>query len=140
MILLDTNVISALMRSTIDAPVAAWLAVQPPDRLYTASLCEAEIRYGIARLPADRRRDGLEAAFRGFIAAGFAGRILVFDSACAAGYAAVRLRREAAGLPISIQDALIAGTALAHGAAVATRNVGDFAGCGVTVIDPWQTQ
>jgi predicted nucleic acid-binding protein len=133
-------VLSELVRPAIAPTVAAFIRAQPREEVFTASLCEAEIRYGIARLPAGRRRDGLEAALRGFIAAGFAGRILVFDSACAAGYAAVRLRREAAGLPISIQDALIAGTALAHGAAVATRNVGDFAGCGVTVIDPWQTQ
>lgn len=84
--------------------------------------------------PPGRRRDGLGAAFRTFITIGFPGCILAFDSACAA----VRVRREAAGLPISIPDALIAGTALAHGAAVVTRDVGDFSACGLTVIDPWQ--
>lgn len=89
-------------------------------------------------MPSGRRRDGLGAAFRSLIATGFAGRTLSFDSACAEGYATVRTRRETAGLPLSIPDALIAGTALAHGATVATRNVADFAGCGVAVIDPWQ--
>ena len=138
MILLDTNVLSELMRPAIHPAVVAFIAAQPAEELFTASLCEAEIRYGIARLSAGRRRDGLEAAFRTFITVGFSGRILAFDSACAAGYAAVRVRREAAGLPISMPDALIAGTALAHGAAVATRNVGDFSACGLTVIDPWQ--
>ena len=137
MILLDTNVLSELMRPAINREVAAFVAAQPGEELFTASLCEAEIRYGIARLPAGRRRDSLEAAFRTFVTTGFAGRILAFDSACAEGYAMVRTRREAAGLPISIPDALIAGTALAHGAAVATRNVGDFSECGVAVVDPW---
>ena len=117
---------------------AAYVQAQPPEELFTASLCEAEIRYGIARLPAGRRRDALEAAFRSFIMTGFAGRILAFDSACAEAYATVRIRREGAGLPVSLPDAMIAGTALAHGATVATRNIGDFAGCGITVIDLWQ--
>ena len=138
MILLDTNVLSELMRPATNPQVAAFLAAQPAEELFTASLCEAEIRYGLARLPSGRRRDSLETAFQTFITTGFAGRILAFDSACTEGYAAVRTRREAAGLPISIPDALIAGTGLAHGATVATRNVADFVGCGVAVVDPWQ--
>ena len=137
MILLDTNVISALMQPTIDATVAAWLAAQPPDELWTASLCEAEIRYGIARLPAGQRRDRLQAAFAAFLAQGFAGRILVFDSACAASSAAIRVQREQTGRPIAFADAMIAGTAAAHGARVATRNIGDFADCGIGVDNPW---
>lgn len=137
MILLDTNVISALMRPTIDAPVAAWLAAQPPETLYTASLCEAEIRYGIARLPPGQRRTDLEAAFTTFLAQGFGDRILVFDSACAVRSADIRVQREQAGRPIAFADAMIAGTAAAHGARVATRNVGDFAGCGVGIENPW---
>jgi len=138
MILLDTNVIAELMRPAIAPAVTAFLRAQNAEELFTASRCEAEIRYGIGRLPAGRRRAGLEAAFRAFLAQGFADRVLAFDSACAEGYAAVRVRREAAGLAISIPDALIAGTALAHGAAVATRNLSDFAGCGLTLINPWQ--
>jgi toxin FitB len=138
MILLDTNVISALMRPAIAPAVAAYLRAQAPEELFTASLCEAELRYGIARLPAGRRRDAVEAAFRSFLTAGFAGRIIAFDSACAAGYATVRVRREAAGRQIGIPDAMIAGTALAHGATVVTRNVADFAGCGIPIVDPWQ--
>jgi predicted nucleic acid-binding protein len=136
-IVLDTNIISALMRSVIEPAVAAYLQAQPSDTLFTASLCEAEIRYGIARLPQGRRRDVLEAAFQVFIRDGFADRILIFDSACAIAYAAIRVRREAAGLPIAVPDAMIAATALAHGATVATRNVGDFSHCGIAVDNPW---
>jgi predicted nucleic acid-binding protein len=137
-IVLDTNVISALMRPVIDPAVATYLQARPPDTLFTASLCEAEIRYGIARLPQGRRRDALEAAFQVFLRDGFGGRILVFDSACAVAYAAIRVRREAAGLPVAVPDAMIAATALAHGATVATRNVADFAHCGITVDSPWE--
>jgi toxin FitB len=138
MILLDTNVLSELTRPAIAPSVRACLAAHPAEELFTASLCEAEIRYGIGRLPAGHRRDGLEAAFRMLLADGFAGWVLAFDSACAAGYAAIRIRREIAGLPVSIPDALIAGTALAHGATIATRNVSDFAQCGIALIDPWE--
>jgi predicted nucleic acid-binding protein len=137
MILLDTYVISELMRPAIAPAVAAYLQAQDPETLFTASLCEAEIRYGITRLPAGRPRDALDAAFRSFLAEGFAARVIAFDSACAESYAAVRVRRESAGLPISLPVAMIAGTALAHGATVATRNVADFSGCGIAVANPW---
>ena len=137
MILLDTYVISELMRPAIAPAVAAYLQAQDPETLFTASLCEAEIRYGITRPPAGRRRDALDAAFHCFLAEGFAARVIVFDSACAESYAAVRVRRETVGLPISLPDAMIAGTALAHGATVATRNMVDFSSCGIAVANPW---
>ena len=86
---------------------------------------------------AGQRRNHLEAAFAAFLAQGFAGRILVFDSACAASSAAIRVQREQAGRPIAFADAMIAGTAAAHGARVATRNVGDFTGCGIGIENPW---
>src|SRR5215472_1930486 len=125
------------MRAPIDPAVVAWTRSQAMDELFTASLCEAELRYGIARLPAGRRRTELEAAFGTLLTQGFAYRVIAFDSACAVGYATIRVRREAAGRPIEMADAMIAGTALAHGAAVATRNITDFSDCGVAVIDPW---
>ena len=137
MILLDTNVIAELMRPAITPAVAAYLQAQDPQLLFTASLCAAEIHHGIARLPTGPRREALARAFHHFLAEGLTGRVLVFDNACAEGYARVRVRREAAGLPISLPDAMIAGTALAHGATVASRNVGDFAGCGVAIANPW---
>jgi hypothetical protein len=114
MILLDTNVISELMCPAMAPAVAAYLQAQDPGTLFTASLCEAEIRYGIARLPVGRRRDALDAAFRSFLAEGFAARVIAFDGACAEGYAAVRVRREPAGLPVSIPGTMIAGTSVAN--------------------------
>src|ERR1700760_1931351 len=101
MILLDTNALSELMRPAVTAKVAAWGRTQPPDELSTTSLGEAEIRYGIARLPPGHRRERLETAFGTLLAQGFTGRVLAFDSDCAAGYATVRVRREAVGRPIS---------------------------------------
>jgi toxin FitB len=138
LILLDTNVLSEWMRGPLDAAVAAWMHARLPEELFISSICEAELRYGIDRLPRGQRRERLEESFRTLLTEGFTDRVIAFDSSCAAGYAAVRVRREAAGRPISLQDALIAGTALAHGAAVATRNTRDFADCGVEVIDPWR--
>ena len=87
-----------------------------------------------ARGPSPRRTRW---TFRSFLAEGFAARVIAFESTCAEGYAAVRVRRESADLPVSIPDAMIAGTALAHGATVATRNVADFSGCGIAVANPW---
>lgn len=138
MLLLDTNVLSELMRPATSPSVAAYLRAQDPETLFTSALCEAEIRYGLARLPEGRRRESLELAFRTFVAEGFGGRVIAFDSACAEAYGALRARREAAGLPVSIPDAMIAATALAYGASVVTRNVSDFDQCGVAVIDPWK--
>ena len=91
-------------------------------------------RYPPARRPSPRRTRW---AFRSFLAEGFAARVIAFESTCAEGYAAVRVRRESAGLPISLPDAMIAGTALAHGATVATRKVVDFSGCAIAMANPW---
>jgi predicted nucleic acid-binding protein len=122
------------MRPAIAPAVAACLQAQDLETLFTASLREAEIRYGIARRPSPRRTRW---AFRSFLAEGFAARVIAFESTCAEGYAAVRVRRESAGPPVSIPDAMIAGTALAHGATVVTRNVADFSGYGIAVANPW---
>ena len=101
-------------------------------------MCEAEIRYGLARLPPGRRRDDLVARMTAFLEIGFRDRVLHFDRMCAALYGDIRQSREAAGRPISVEDAMIAATARAYSAhAIATRNVRDFDGCGVTLIDPW---
>jgi predicted nucleic acid-binding protein len=137
-ILLDTNVISELMRPAPAAPVLAFMRAQKLPDLFTSSVCEAEIRYGIARMAAGRKREELAAAFAAFMAQGFGDRVLSFDSACAAGSATARIARETAGKPGSIPDALIAGTALAYGATIATRDLGGFAYCGIPLIDPWE--
>lgn len=138
MILLDTNVVSELMRAHPHPAVAAYFRGQRLGELFLPAICEGEVRYGIARLPAGRRRVEFRAAFDAFLDHGFRSRIVPYDSAGAVGYAAVRTTREAAGRPVRIPDLMIAGTALAHGAAVATRNVADFEECGIAVVNPWE--
>ena len=140
MILLDTNVVSELMRPAPHPAVAAYFRAQHLLEVFLPAVCEGEVRYGIVRMPAGRRRDDLAAAFRAFLDQGFGARVVAYDSACAAGYASVRTARERAGRPVKIPDLQIAGTALAHGAAVATRNVADFQGCGIVVINPWEQE
>lgn len=138
MILLDTNAISELVRPSPDAAVVSFLRCQPREQLFTSAVCEAEIRYGLARMPAGRRRNTLSARVLGFLADAFAGQILPFDSICAAVYGEIRANREAAGKPISVADAMIAATARAHGATLATRNLTDFEASGIAVVNPWE--
>ena len=140
MILLDTNVVSELMRPAPSEAVLAWFAAQQASDLYLSAIGEAELRRGAAMLPAGKRRDQLIATIDAMIAEDFAGRILPFDSNAAQAFVLVFLERRAAGRPISFADCQIAGTARAQGAAIATRNTADFAGCGIAVIDPWAHQ
>ena len=140
MILLDTNVVSELMRPAPHPAVAAYFRAQRVSDLFLPAICEGELRYGIARLPAGRRRDDLAAAFHAFLDQGFRERVIAYDSTCVAGYADARIAREMAGRPVKTPDLQVIGTALAHGAAVATRNVADFGGCGILVINPWEDQ
>jgi toxin FitB len=137
MILIDTNVVSELMRSSPAPKVLDWFGIQDTPNLFLSAVSEAELRAGAAYLPAGRRRDRLTAAIDGMLAEDFGGRILPFDSAAAKSYAVVAAARRAAGQPIAEADCQIAAIALARGAAVATRNVIDFLGCGVEIIDPW---
>jgi len=137
MIVLDTNVVSELMRPAPAAAVVAWIGRQSRQQFCTTSLTEAELRYGVALLPHGRRRDavarGVDALFR----ADFRDRVLPFDSAAAGRYAEIAQTRREVGRPISQFDAQIAAVARTHGATLATRNVADFEGCGVDVVDPW---
>ena len=138
MILLDTNIISELVRANPDPAVLAYVGRQPPETVFTAAICVAEIRYGLARMSAGRKRDDLIARITTFFDAGFQDQILPFDRLCAALYGEIRHAREAAGKPIAIEDALIAATARAYGAqAIATGNLKDFADCGIPLINPW---
>lgn len=139
MILVDTNVVSELMRPTPAPEVLAWFAGQEVVALFLSAVSEAELRAGVAYLPAGRRRDSLVAAIDAMVAEDFAGRVLAFDSAAARSYAVIAASRRVAGRPIAEADCQIAAIAHAHGAAVATRNVADFLGCSVTVIDPWKS-
>jgi toxin FitB len=137
MIVLDTNVISELMRDAPRASVLAWLNDQPSASLFVTTITEAEVHLGIALLPTGKRRDGIaEAAGRAF-GIFFHDRILPFDSEAAHAYAVIAAKRRADGHPISQFDCQIASIARCRGAALATRNPRDFEGSGIDLIDPW---
>jgi len=138
MIILDTNVLSEVMKPAPDAKVLAWMAAQPAANLYTTSITQAEILHGLMLLPAGRRRRALEAAATSMFTEDFGGRILGFGTDAAAPYARIAAERRRAGRPISHFDAQIAAIARSTGAAIATRNLRDFSGCGVTLVDPWK--
>ncbi len=138
MIILDTNVISELMRPNPFPQVAAWVAKHAATELATTSITEAEILYGIEILKKSKRRDGLLVAAEAMFAEDFAGRIFSFDSEAAEAFSRIAARRRALGRPISHPDAQIAAIAKARGAKLATRNVADFEECGLDVMDPWK--
>ncbi len=138
MILVDTNLLSELMKPAPNERVMRWFADQPASGLYTTSIAQAEILHGVMLLPAGRRRNAIEVAAEAMFKEDFGGRILPFASDAAQPYARIAADRRRAGRPISQFDAQIAAIARATGAAIATRNVTDFEGCGVKVIDPWQ--
>lgn len=137
MFLIDTNVISELMRATPAPSVLSWFSTQDPSTLYLSAVTEAELRTGIAILPAGQRRDGLKAALDATIAEDFEGRILPFDTDAAKTYAEIAAGRRSAGRPIAEADCQIAAIARAAGMPVITRNTRDFEGCGIDVINPW---
>lgn len=138
MILIDTDVVSELMRITPAHAVMSWFAKQDSAELYFSAISEAELRTGAAILPDGERRDRLTAEIDAMIEEDFAGRVFAFGSAAAKSYAAIAAQRGAAGRPIAEADCQIAAIARTHGAAVATRNVRDFEGCGIEMIDPWR--
>lgn len=137
MIILDSNVLSEMLRPQPQPAVIEWMARQSAAQLFVTAVTEAEIRYGIARLPSGNRKEALAAAVAGIFAEDMAGRILPFDSDAAVTYAEIVSEREAGGRPISQFDAQIAAIARARGADIATRNIRDFADCGIRLIDPW---
>ena len=137
MIIIDTNVVSELMRASPDPAVLAWFASHAADTLFLTAISEAELRTGAAILPAGQRRDRLMGAIDAMIDQDFAGRILPFDSPAARKYAEIAAARRAAGKPIMEADCQIAAIARACGAAIATRNVKDFEGCGANIVNPW---
>jgi predicted nucleic acid-binding protein len=138
MIVLDTNVLSEALRVEPADSVTRWMAAQHAANLFTTAISQAEILRGIALMPPSRRRALLEKSAAGIFAEDFAGRILAFDSMAAAAFAEIAAGRRRLGRPISVFDAQIAAIALVHKAAVATRNVNDFADCGIDIINPWE--
>ena len=137
MIVLDTNVVSELMKPVPTAAVARWIAEQPATTLYTTTVTQAEILHGIQLLPAGKRRAALETAAEAMFDEDFGGRVLPFGGEAARAYAQIAAQRRRSGRPISQFDAQIAAIARSARAAVATRNVSDYDDCGVKVVNPW---
>ncbi|MEO0760829.1 MAG: type II toxin-antitoxin system VapC family toxin [Pseudomonadota bacterium] len=137
MIILDTNVVSEMLRPTPEPRVEAWLARQDGGQVFLTAITEAELRTGVAIMADGRRRDDLAKAIDAMLREDFRGRILPFDSAAASAYATIAAERRPVGRPISQFDCQIAAIGRVHAAAVATRNVRDFEGAGIEVIDPW---
>ena len=136
-IILDTNVISELLRPAPARQVERWLAAQDGAKVYFTTVGEAELRHGMAILPAGKRRNALSTAIEGLLDEDFRDRILPFDRAAARAYATIAAERRAAGRPISQFDCQIAAIARVREATVATRNTSDYEGYGIALIDPW---
>lgn len=137
MIVLDTNVVSELMKTSPDARVQAWLSACRGDELATTSITVAEVGAGIEVLPSGARQHDLRARWQQMLAQGFGDRIYAFDKAAATVYGELFARRQRAGKPTGAFDLQIAAIAQVRGCRLATRNTGDFAGFGVEVINPW---
>ena len=138
MIILDTNVLSELMKPEPHAHVVAWIQKQVTTELCTSAVTEAEIFYGIELLSKGKRREGLLEAAQAMFAEDFAGRVFGFESDAARHFARIAAHRRALGRPISHADAQIAAIVRTRGAKLATRNLDDFADCGIDLIDPWR--
>jgi predicted nucleic acid-binding protein len=137
MIILDTNVISALMRREPDEAIVAWLDRQPGDSVWITAITLFETRLGLALLSKGRRRQTLEAAFDRLLKEDLENRVLDFDSAAAIEAASLAAERQKVGRPVDMRDTQIAGIALARRTTLATGNVRHFAGLRVPVVNPW---
>jgi len=140
MILLDTNVISELMRAEPARIVLDWFGQHDAADLFISAITEAELRTGVAILPDGQRRDRLQLAIDAMIDQDFQSRVLPFDSLAAKSYAEIAAQRRATGRPVAEADCQIAAIARATDAPIATRNIKDFDGCGVRVINPWNAE
>jgi toxin FitB len=138
-IVLDTNVLSALMRTRPEAVVVEWLDRQPADSVWLTSITVFEARFGLALLPKGRRRLGLERAFDRVLTEDLLSRVLTLDEMAAVTAAQLAAERHRAGRVVDLRDTLIAGIAQAHRAAIATRNTRHFEGLDVPVVDPWRS-
>lgn len=137
MILVDTNVISEPLRVSPDRRVIDWLDRQPLETLFLSVVTVAELRCGVARLPAGKRRNGLSERLETQVLPIFAGRILSFDLAATQAYADLMARAQAAGSAIGMADGYMAAIAKGNGMTVATRDTSPFVAAGVSVINPW---
>jgi predicted nucleic acid-binding protein len=138
MFILDTNILSAMMRLQLEPEVATWIAAQPDELLFTTSLSQAEILSGLTIMQNGRRRRDLEAAARVMFLEDFDGRVLPFDMKAATVYADIFASRRRTGRPAATIDLMIASIARSHGASMVTRDTSGLEGCGVTVVNPWE--
>ena len=137
MTILDTNVLSALMRTPLDPPVVSWLDRQPAESIWITTITLFEARFGLALLPQGRKRRALEAAFAQLLESDLENRVLDFDAASATSAASLAAERQKAGRPAEMRDTQIAGITLARHATLATRNTRHFADLKVPVVNPW---
>ena len=138
MILLDTNVVSEPLRPSPDTRVIEWIDAQALETLFLSAITVAELRAGVALLPAGKRRAGLHESLETRVLPLFAGRVLPFDLGCTQAYAELMAKARASGLAIAGADGYIAAIAAARGMAVASRDTGPFEAAGAAVINPWQ--
>jgi toxin FitB len=139
MIILDTNVVSELMKSAPDERVASWLRRQQTLQLAVTTITIGEIQFGIRCLPPGKRRQGLEEDFAAFVSRGFEGRVLPYEEAAGFAYGEIASQRHKNGLEIDAVDLMIAAIAKVANATVATRNTKDLIGCGIKLVDPWKS-
>jgi len=139
MILLDTNILSALMLREPDPAVVSWLDRQSVESVWTTTITVFEIRFGLENLAGGRRRHQLEEIFDQALEKDLEGRVLPFDLAAARSSASIAAQQKKIGRPVEIRDVQIAGIALASKATLATRNIRHFQGLGIHLIDPWKT-
>ena len=138
MILLDTNIVSEVMKARPAETVVTWLNVQESDKLYVSAITIGEIAYGLCILPDGKRRSGLRERFERFIALAFDQRVLAYDESAARIYGELMGDRKELGVPMNAPDGQIAAIARHKRLAVATRNVADFENCGIDLINPFE--
>jgi len=138
MILLDTNVVSEVMKTQPAEAVVAWLNGQDSERLFVSAVTIGEITYGLRILPDGKRRSGLRERFERFVVLAFDQRVLAYDESAARVYGELMGDRKELGLPMSVPDGQVAAIARLNHLAVATRNVLDFENCGIDVLNPFE--
>ena len=138
MILLDTNVVSEVMKTRPTEVVVAWLNGQDSEKLYVSAITIGEISYGLRILPDGKRRSGVRERFERFVAVAFDQRVLAYDESAARIYGELVGDRKELGLTMSVPDGQIAAIARLNHLAVATRNVLDFEHCGIDVLNPFE--
>lgn len=137
MIVLDTNVISELFKPVPDPTAMAWVGSLPGSEMFTTAVTRGELLFGLYCMPNGRRKSDLLQEVAGLFEQKLVGHVLPYDGDAANAHAEFAAMRRAQGRPVEQSDAMIAGIARSRGATLATRNLRDFEGCGVTLIDPW---